>query len=608
MRKTMRLVGYITGFALVFLALNILMQHGLRGLRLDATEGHLYTLSDNTKTMLAELSEPVEARLYYSHEVATGIPVIQAYAQRVQTLLERMKEASDGKLTVRVVNPEPFSVQEDDAVAAGIQGIPINDIGHRLYFGLLLTNSTDEQEVLAFLDPEQEATLEYELLQKLHTLSHPQKPVVGILSGWKASTNEDAANPLAGMMGGMEPFSLRGQMEALYEVRDVEMDTIAIPEEVTLLMVIHPAQLGEETLKAIDRFVVQGGRLLVFTDPQTDHPAAPKVSEMNRLTEAWGVRQVPGMVIADRNAAMRVPRQDYGMAGDGRLAFDMRMDYLKLDSDNMPSQSITTHGLQELHVITAGHWLPQEKTLTQHALTWNVLLESGEDAMELAPEKAARQKPLAGDFIPSGTRFALAGMVEGVFPPVFKDTPAPEQPVKTAVVLVADSDLLRDQFWLQKQSFFGQQVGIPTADNGRFVLNLMDMLTGNTGLMGLRSRTVAERPFEQIEAMRMQAEARFREQEEALQQRMKETEQRLQQLAPVDKTAQGELLTPEQEAELSHFREELLVIRRQLRDVQHALQEDISTVGRWLKIGHIGLLPLLVILLAFFLPRYLTRR
>ena len=173
--------GLLAGLA-AFLAVNLLADRTLTSARADLTENHLYTVSDGAKRVMAGLSEPVTLRYYYSESVANDIPNIRGYAQRVRGLLEEFAASSGGKVTLEVIDPEPFSDTEDAAVAAGIAGQRVNEAGDLLYFGLQATGSTDQHEEIAFLDPRREESLEYEVTRIISRLGHPDRKVLTVVS------------------------------------------------------------------------------------------------------------------------------------------------------------------------------------------------------------------------------------------------------------------------------------------------------------------------------------------------------------------------------------------------------------------------------------------
>src|SRR5215469_867026 len=280
--------------------------------RLDLTRERLYTLSRGTLTTLSKVDEPITLRFYDSARLGDEVPSYGVYAQRVRELLDQYVAAAHGKLRLEVYNPLPFSDVEDRAVAFGLQGVPLDAGGEQVYFGLAATNSTDDQQVIAFFQPDRERFLEYDLTKLIHSLAFPKKTVVGLISPL----------PLEGDMMAMmrgrpsEPMAVMEQLQQLDTVKPLAANIDAIPPDVDVLMLVHPQNLSDKTLFAIDQFVLKGGKALVFVDPiselQASHPSqlnppgAPTASNLERLFKSWGF-EVPAQTIAgDRRDAQRV--------------------------------------------------------------------------------------------------------------------------------------------------------------------------------------------------------------------------------------------------------------------------------------------------------------
>jgi len=257
-----------TGIALaavLFVAFNMMSNAALRSARFDLTELKLYTLSEGTKNVLGNLAEPITLRFYLSKKLATDLPRIKGYATRVQEMLEEYAQLAGSQLLLQVMDPEPFSEEEDRAVAYGLQGIPLDNGSTQFYFGLVGTSSTDDLEVIPFFQPEREEFLEYDLTKMIHALANPKKKVLGLLSSLPI---EGAATPsFMQQPGGSPPWLIVTHIEQMFEIQKIETTATAIPDEVSVLMIVHPKELSDSTLYAIDQFVLNGGHAMIFVDP-----------------------------------------------------------------------------------------------------------------------------------------------------------------------------------------------------------------------------------------------------------------------------------------------------------------------------------------------------
>jgi ABC-type uncharacterized transport system involved in gliding motility auxiliary subunit len=175
-------VGGLLALAVLFLGIVMLSNLGLRGMRLDLTQNRLYTLSPGTQQVLGELKEPVNLYFYFSREAAAKqAPLLMPYATRVREFLDEVAARSGGRIRLRVIDPQPFSEDEDHATEVGLQSLQSGS-GDPLYFGLAGTNSTDGRSAIPSFLPDREEFLEYDVAKLIHELATPKKPVIGLMS------------------------------------------------------------------------------------------------------------------------------------------------------------------------------------------------------------------------------------------------------------------------------------------------------------------------------------------------------------------------------------------------------------------------------------------
>ena len=182
MRKLWSSVLGVIAVAALLVGVNMLSDRFLQDARLDLTQQHLYTLSPGTRRILAGLKEPITLKLFYSRQLGTAAPAYGAYADRVRAMLREYAADAHGKLHLAFYDPAPFSDTEDRALAYGLQGVPLNQGGEQVYFGLAGTNLLDDQRTIAFFQSERERFLEYDLTRLVYELSDPKRAVVGVMS------------------------------------------------------------------------------------------------------------------------------------------------------------------------------------------------------------------------------------------------------------------------------------------------------------------------------------------------------------------------------------------------------------------------------------------
>ena len=219
--------------AILFLSVNIFSTNIFRSARLDLTESGLYTLSAGSKRILAEVPEPVRLRFYFSEKLANQLPNVKSYGLRVRELLEEYANLSNGKVRLEIIDPEPFTDAEDEAVRLGMQAVPIGT-GESLYFGLVATNTIDDRQVVPFFSREKEAFLEYDLTRMLYNLSDPKKPVVGLITGLQMNTT---VSPMMRLNGGAQAWGIVDAIRGVFDLRALDMNQGIIPKDVDILMI-----------------------------------------------------------------------------------------------------------------------------------------------------------------------------------------------------------------------------------------------------------------------------------------------------------------------------------------------------------------------------------
>jgi ABC-type uncharacterized transport system involved in gliding motility auxiliary subunit len=595
---------------ILFFAVNVLAGALLTSSCLDLTEDRLFTLADGTKEVLRSIDEPIDLRFYYSERLDELGPYFASYADRVDELLTEYQRLSDGKIRVERLDPQPFSQEEDLAVAEGLQGLPVHDDGTLAYFGLSGRNSTDDDEVVAYLAPERGDFLEYDLTRMVYDLSHPEKPVVAVLGDL----------PLLGsqfnqfnQFNQSKPWIVLDAMFQFFDVRFLGGKQDKIADDVDILMLAQPEHLDDASRYAIDQFVMRGGRVLAFVDPFSEamaagpNPAAKgegsAIEALKPLLTAWGVAIEPGQVIGDAVAAQRVSARV-----NGREAVVQYLPWLALDKNNLAHDDIVTADLERITLNSAGAIHQTEGAKT----TLEPLITSSPQVMAIDDEKirvAPNPAQLIADFAPTGEPVTLAARVTGKVASAFPDGPPEganedlakdhlaESSEPLNLILVADTDLLSDHTWVRQQSLLGRDISVPLANNGDFAINALDNLRGSQELIGLRGRGLSVRPFEVVEAMTQDAEIKYRAKEQELLAKIKETQDKIAALQKEEKSS-GVILTAEQEAEIDDFRSQMIGLRQELRGVQRSLRENVENLKTGVKIINIWTVPILVALFA----------
>ena len=644
-------------------------------LRIDLTEDRLYSLSDGTRNIVSNLDQQLEVMFFYSDSATEDIPQIRSFATRVQELLREIVMASNSNLRLNVIDPEPFSEDEDLATQFGIQPVPVTQGGEEIYFGLVVTNGSGENmpfnmqvsETIPLIRPDQEEFLEYEVIKLVAKVNNPDLPVVGLITQLDIDGGFD---PVRGQA--TAPWMVMEYIRQLYEVRRVDIAGIDannhIDDEVDILMVVHPQDLSEEILYQIDQYIMRGGAIMLFLDPNADSmvtqspqgtliPAGMR-SELPRLLEAWGIAFENDKVLTDNELALRV------VMGQSRRP-SPHLGMLGVQRNYLAQNDIITNGLETINFSSAGAIAQLEETST----IFEPLIESSTDAMLMDAallENLADPSVLFDEFVSSQQSYVVAARVSGLLDSAFpegrpivseekeesesqseitsnslasEDTVVEQEVVSSEVaeeeiaeaveeevievrehisgsgtianiVVFADTDFLSDRMWVQVAQFLGRRIPQPFANNGDLIINALDNLSGSADLVSIRSRGRYSRPFTRVLDLQREADDRLRTEEADLLSRLAETEASLADLNQVEDGEPIGQITPEIQSEIDRFNGEMLETRRRLRDVQYQLTEDIERLGANLKAIDTALIPILltIILLVMHYLRVQRRK
>ncbi|MBM3490784.1 MAG: ABC transporter [Alphaproteobacteria bacterium] len=628
--------------AILFVALNVLAERWLAGARIDLTQARLYTLSQGTRNVLNAIPEPITLKLYFSKKVANDLPQVMGYAQRVREMLQEFRRLSNGRLRLVEIDPEPFTEAEDEAVRAGLQGVPLG-AGDQLYFGLVGTNMLDDQQVVGFFQQEKEQFLEYDLARLVHVLSDPKKPVVGLITGHQMNAE---VSPMMQVGGGNPPWPIVTQIRGAFDLKFIDPGSAELPAGVDVLLIVHPPALSPRLQYAIDQYVLGGGKALVYVDPFSEVAMAfgqqrgamgmggargQTESDLPELLKAWGVKLEANRIVGDWQAAQEV---NAGGPGPGGMKILRYLPWLELGPNNINRDDVVTANIGNINAATAGSLVRLEGAATEVV----PLLTTGSQAALFDADLvrfAPNPERLIRDFKATGVSYVLAARLRGKVKSAFPDGPpkAEEKAAPAAapppteagkdgqprpadkphlaesanpinIIVVADSDLLFEQFWARTQELFGQRMIVPTAANADMLINALDNLAGSNDLISLRSRGKSTRPFLVVDGLRREAEQRFQEQERELNGKLESLQKRLQELQGRASAGGGALLSAQQAQEIAKAREEILRTRKELRDVQHNLNRDIETLETRLRAANLAAIPLLVALFAIGLAGY----
>ncbi len=598
---------------LILILVNYLAAHSF--VRADFTDDKLHTLSPGTKEVLSRLKSPVTIRFYCTQEADAMPNNLKSYGARIEDLLKEFELVGDGKIRIEIHDPEPDSDAEDAAALDGIEGQQIAP-GERIYFGLAVS-CVDQSLSVPFVSPAAENRLEYNITRMIYRVSDPQELKIGIMSSFPVMGGANAGMPPMPRQPREPAWVFVDELKKDFDVAEIESTTDAIDDDVAILIVIHPKDVSETTLFAIDQFVLRGGKLVAFVDSasvmQSQFQSAPPMggqdasSSLGKLFDAWGVEFEADKVVVDMTYSTEVG----GQGGQRQVSPAV----LTLDSRAMNAEDIITGPLENVIMLYAGAFTGEpaeglKKTVLMRTSTQSQLIDSFRAQLPAST--------IQKDFESDDKEYALAIRLLGRFKSAFPDG-KPEAPDDesddsanseaadnasylaeaendNAVILIGDADMIYDDFWVRKSNFFGQTLQQVISENNVLLQNSVEQLSGDQSLISIRSRGVTKRPFTVIRDMQMEAEKKYKQEMANLEEELSEAQQKINELQSTKKDQkQKYIMSPEQTRELEKFQEKQVEVRRRLKELRKQLRKDIDRLETRLKLVNILMMPFVVV-------------
>ncbi len=603
-KKALLSVGGLVIMMVILLLVNVLFARVT--LRWDATEDNLYSLSEGSQNLLDNLKNPVNIKVFYSKSLVNIPPAFNTYANQVIDFLSEYQYYAKGKISLEIFDPRPDSEEEDWAKRYGIKGINLST-GDTFYMGLVAT-SLDQEYAIPFLDPAGEERLEYELTRIISRVQSAKKQKVGVISTLPVF---GAPSPTMNMQQvSAEPWLFIEQLKETYDVTEIKTDAETIPDDLDLLLIIHPKGFSESIEYAIDQYILHGGNALVCVDPfatMDQSRQQTKASSMKRFFSAWGISMETGKAVIDFDFPTRLRGQNNQIESNPA--------WLSLQQEAFNQNALVTSQIESVLFPIAGAL----KKKSDSGYEYETLIESSANSMlQEAFMVQFGTKHIRSEFQPSIDTYDLAVRIRGKFKTSFPDgSPENKENLESSekkdkkpaeandeslkegidqatVILVADTDFLWDQYYVQKQNFLGHILTRMFNDNLNFFLNSVEMLAGGDNLISIRSRGSFDRPFTTVQMLEKKAQAQWLDREKELERRVEETNRKLQELQGQKDASQKFIMSEEQEAEIQRFEEEKQRIKRELKLVRRHLRSEIEALGMTVKFVNIFLMPILV--------------
>ena len=568
---------------LIFFSINVITNNILSSARVDFTENKLYSLSNGTISLLKDLKEPIHIRLFVSSNLVKDVPQLSTYANRVETILQTYSNISNGKITLEIIDPKPFSDAEDRAVGMGINSFNATEMSDALYFGLAATNSTIGQKNIPIFSPERETFLEYDLTSLISDLSQIEKPVISIIDNLGLNADTRIGKP--------EQQILK-QMKEMFQVEKIDENSNELNKNTKVLMIIHPKFLSDETLYMIDQWILKGGATLIFLDPyaeteisrQQGMPPMNPRSNLKKLLDTWGIKFDDKKAVLDSEFGFRISRNI-----NGRDIQVTNYPWLNIRGQGLNKNESSLSNLSTIVMTTAGSF----ELANDDSVLEPIIISSQKSGLGDA-QKAGDPKGDPRDLLPNiksdNKNLTVAGWVKSNLNTSFRDKKNKDDnqllksSKKSNILLVADVDMLMDRNWLTQRGAF--------ANNGDFVLNVMEKMVGGNALSDLRGKSTSWRPFEKIIALEKIAEEKFLIEEQMLAKKLKGMEDKIRNLTQ-NNDEDSDVLSPETIKAIDGFKTEMMTTRSQLRNVKFDLRRDVETLKKWIISINVAILPII---------------
>ena len=568
---------------LIFFSINVITNNILSSARVDFTENKLYSLSNGTISLLKDLKESIHIRLFVSSNLVKDVPQLSTYANRVETILQTYSNISNGKITLEIIDPKPFSDAEDRAVGMGINSFNATEMSDALYFGLAATNSTIGQKNIPIFSPERETFLEYDLTSLISDLSQIEKPVISIIDNLGLNADTRIGKP--------EQQILK-QMKEMFQVDKIDENSNKLNKNTKVLMIIHPKFLSDETLYMIDQWILKGGATLIFLDPyaeteisrQQGMPPMNPRSNLKKLLDTWGIKFDDKKAVLDSEFGFRISRNI-----NGRDIQVTNYPWLNIRGEGLNKNESSLSNLSTIVMTTAGSFeLIDDKSVLEPIIISSQ--KSGLGDAQKAGDPKADPRDLLPNIKSDNKNLTIAGWVKSNLNTSFRDKKNKDDnqllksSKKSNILLVADVDMLMDRNWLTQRGAF--------ANNGDFVLNVMEKMVGGNALSDLRGKSTSWRPFEKIIALEKIAEEKFLIEEQMLAKKLKGMEDKIRNLTQ-NNDEDSDVLSPETIKAIDGFKTEMMTTRSQLRNVKFDLRRDVETLKKWIISINVAILPII---------------
>lgn len=504
--------------------------------RLDLTSEKRYTLSDSTKDLLKTIDEPLLYRVYLDGEMPSDFKRLQ---NETKEMLNQLR-AYNHNISYEFVNPNSFGTDEERRVffqklsEKGIQPAQVQMKGENGVTSMLLLTAADvfykgRETTVQLLQNQQYVgqadllnnsiqNLEYALTSPVRSLSQGMKQSIGFLQG----QGELNGGVLYDIQRSLQEFysldyvTIDGQIQSLTSHHKNSKDsTYRFINKFDLLIVAKPTEtFSEKDLFILDQYIMYGGKVLWLIDP------------LNAEIDSLATR---GQMLATRYPlGLDEMLFNYGVRVNPNVLMDIRCRPIPLP--------VGMVGETPQYRFCPWYYFPEIVPLSEHPIVRNldliktdfvssidlidndikktVLLTSSEytrvkNAPALIDLNDARVEP--DQRLYNKSRLPVAVLLEGEFKSTWRNRLTPELTSSDAIgyrevskptkmIVISDGDVIKNHYDAEKDMVYPVGYDSYTRTlyaNKELLLNAVNYLVGDEGLMDSRSRSITLRKLDE---------------------------------------------------------------------------------------------------------------
>ena len=565
-----------------FIGLNLTCNNLFRTWQYDFTEEKVYTLSQSSQKILNDIPEKITAKFYYSPILGQKNPEIRIMYDRIRLLLQRFHNIQPDKFSFRIYNPEPLTESEDAAISSGLQPIPLIELSQNGYLGIVFSDAIDNKTIIPFFPMERQSFLEQDLIEKIYQLIHKKK-VVGLISSLPIMETQQE-------LGYISPeWNIISEIKKFYDVKIITKSE-DFPQ-IDVLMLIHPQNLSDEFVNEIKRYSKQGGKTLLLLDTAAEAPRIFSAvntefypSDLKDLDKFFGFKMYNELIVVDLDNSITV---DATKNYSTNPIFTQDVVQFVLPNNSMNPDFDITKNLQSILFASTSLLVPDG-----YNSNFIPLIVGGKNSGIMSSSvvyEGINPADLLNNFEPINKLKVIAALLKS------KNSYLPFE-----AIVVADTDFIYDSFWSKGRTILENNYFIPIYDNGNFILNSLDYLSGNNDLISLRGKVHKRRNFEDFENMRKENIRQFRLKEHDIFNKINHTKAALTEITAKRNFEERESFTADEQALIAKTRQNLQNLLTELGSIRINMHKNLQDISLLIKLTTIFFVPLLIVVILIF--------